>query len=421
MFKKTKRRLVILNSLVFLILQNIFGALIYFYTYYSLYHQVDQNLTEKKNHLLRERERMDREFNLEREENRRFVYILWEKGTKQSQVVPANSISDAERKQFSSLLDQEGLQTAAIGGQSYRYINISVSEHQNDSPYQKIQVVYNLKHEKEMLSHLLMVIGFGSLLSVFIAILAGIYLASKALIPIKRSWDKQQQFVADASHELRTPLSVLKLNLEHLFRHPDHSIEQESETIHQAIQEINYLSKMASDLLTLARSDSDQLQLQQEPVQLDDILHQAVKNFKALASLKHIELTADLSPIPLTGDQERLKQLFVILLDNAVKYTKENGRISIKSSVKNSRAIIEIADTGIGIPKEDIPYIFDRYYRGDKARTRHLEGSGLGLSIAKWIVQTHSGKIRITSHEGEGTRVVISLPVNDKPQNSGRS
>lgn len=421
MFKKTKRRLVILNSLVFLILQNIFGALIYFYTYYSLYHQVDQNLTEKKNHLLRERERMDREFNLEREENRRFVYILWEKGTKQSQVVPANSISDAERKQFSSLLDQEGLQTAAIGGQSYRYINISVSEHQNDSPYQKIQVVYNLKHEKEMLSHLLMVIGFGSLLSVFIAIVAGIYLASKALIPIKRSWDKQQQFVADASHELRTPLSVLKLNLEHLFRHPDHSIEQESETIHQAIQEINYLSKMASDLLTLARSDSDQLQLQQEPVQLDDILHQAVKNFKALASLKHIELTADLSPIPLMGDQERLKQLFVILLDNAVKYTKENGVISIKSNVKNSRAIIEITDTGIGIPKEDIPYIFDRYYRGDKARTRHLEGSGLGLSIAKWIVQTHSGKIRITSHEGEGTRVAISLPVNDKPQNSGRS
>lgn len=421
MFKKTKRRLVILNSLVFLILQNIFGALIYFYTYYSLYHQVDQNLTEKKNHLLRERERMDREFNLEREENRRFVYILWEKGTKQSQVVPANSISDAERKQFSSLLDQEGLQTAAIGGQSYRYINISVSEHQNDSPYQKIQVVYNLKHEKEMLSHLLMVIGFGSLLSVFIAILAGIYLASKALIPIKRSWDKQQQFVADASHELRTPLSVLKLNLEHLFRHPDHSIEQESETIHQAIQEINYLSKMASDLLTLARSDSDQLQLQQEAVQLDDILHQAVKNFKALASLKHIELTADLSPIPLMGDQERLKQLFVILLDNAVKYTKENGVISIKSNVKNSRAIIEITDTGIGIPKEDIPYIFDRYYRGDKARTRHLEGSGLGLSIAKWIVQTHSGKIRITSHEGEGTRVAISLPVNDKPQNSGRS
>ncbi|WP_042462106.1 sensor histidine kinase [Neobacillus dielmonensis] len=411
MFKKTKRRLVILNSLVFFILQNIFGALIYFYTYYSLYHQVDKNLTEKKSHLLRERERIDREFNPEREENSRFVYILWGKGTKQSLVVPTNSFSDALRKQFSSLLDQEGLQTAAVGDQSYRYINISVSDNQNYAPYQKIQVVYNLKHEKEMLSHLLMVIGFGSLLSVFIAILAGIYLASKALIPIKRSWDKQQQFVADASHELRTPLSVLKLNLEHLFRHPNHSVEQESETIHQAIQEINYLSKMASDLLTLARSDSDQLQLQQEAIQLDDTLHQIVKNFKALASLKNIEVTADLSPISLKGDKERLKQLFVILLDNAVKYTKENGVISIKSSVKNSRAIIEIADTGIGIPKEDIPYIFDRYYRGDKARTRHLEGSGLGLSIAKWIVQSHSGKIRITSHEGEGTRVTVNLPV----------
>jgi signal transduction histidine kinase len=413
MFKKTKRRLVFLNALVFFILQNAFGAMVYFYMQYSLYHQVDQTILEKQTHLLHEKEKIGTELSPEKEENHRLVYILYDKDNKLSQVIPKNSVSHRDSQSFSHLVKKEGLQSTTIGGESYRYINLSVSKAKQYAPVQTIQIIYNLKHENEMLSHLLMIIGFGSLLSVFIAIIAGIYLANKALIPIKLSWEKQQQFVADASHELRTPLSVMKLNLEHLFRHPDHSVEQESETIHQAIQEIHYMSKMTTDLLTLARTDSNQLQMIYEPIQLDAILHQVEKDFHALALLKNIQLTADIHPIKMVGDKERLKQLFVILLDNALKYTKENGSISINSSIKNSRAIIDIFDTGIGIPKADLPYIFDRYYRGDKSRTRHLEGSGLGLSIARWIVESHSGKIRVTSKEGEGTHVLVSLPLKN--------
>ncbi|ULT57672.1 HAMP domain-containing histidine kinase [Neobacillus drentensis] len=410
MFKKTKLRLVVLNALVFFILQNTFGALIYLYMHYSLYQQVDNNLLEKKDHLLHEKEKIGEEFNQEREENHRLIYLLWEKDLKLRKTIPSNSFTKKDTERFSKLLNKEGLQTFSIGSNSYRFINLSVSNNKNYPSVEKIQVIYNLKREKEMLSHLLMVIGFGSLISVFIAILAGIYLARKALIPIKLSWEKQQQFVADASHELRTPLSVMKLNLEHLFRHPDHSIEEESDIIHQAIQEINYLSKMTSDLLTLARSDSSEQLLRAEPIHLDDILDKVVKEFSMLAAVKRIGLTADIQPIEMTGDRERLKQLFIILLDNALKYTKENGAISVKTSSKSSRVFIEISDTGIGISSEDLPHIFNRYYRGDKSRTRHLEGSGLGLSIAQWIVQSHSGKIRITSNEGEGTHVFISLP-----------
>jgi len=410
MFKKTKLRLVVLNALVFFILQNIFGTSIYLYMHYSLYHQVDNNILEKKDHLLHEKENMGEEFNQEREENHRLIYLLWEKDHKLKKIIPSNSLTKINTERFLKLLNKEGLQSFSIGSTSYRFINISVSTNKNYASVEKIQVIYNLKREKEMLSHLLMVIGIGSVISIFIAILAGIYLARKALIPIKHSWEKQQQFVADASHELRTPLSVMKLNLEHLFRHPDHSIEQESEIIHQAIQEINYLSKMTSDLLTLARSDSNELLLRAEPIHLDNILDKVVKEFSALAALKKIEITAEIQPIEMIGDRERLKQLFIILLDNALKYTKECGAISVKASNKNARAFIEISDTGIGISSEDLPYIFDRYYRGDKSRTRHLEGSGLGLSIAHWIVQSHSGKIRITSNEGEGTQVFISLP-----------
>jgi signal transduction histidine kinase len=150
---------------------------------------------------------------------------------------------------------------------------------------------------------------------------------------------------------------------------------------------------------------------------LEEILQHVIKDFKALASQKNIQIIAEIFPIKMIGDKERLKQLFVILLDNALKYTGENGVITIKADVKNSRAVIEVADTGIGIPKSDLPYIFDRYYRGDKSRTRHLEGSGLGLSIANWIVRSHTGKIRVMSKEGEGTRVFVSFPLKNKPEN----
>jgi two-component system, OmpR family, sensor histidine kinase CiaH len=414
MFKKTKYRLVILNALVFFILQNAFGAMIYFYTQYSLYHQADQTILDKENHLLHEKEKLGAQLNPEREENQHLVYLLWEKGNKLYQVIPKNSISHIDTNRFSPLVNKTGLQSITTGNASYRILNISVSKDKEYSPVKNIQIIYNLKREKEMLYHLLIVIGFGSLLSVFIAIIAGVYLANKALIPINFSWEKQQQFVTDASHELRTPLSVMKLNLEHLFRHPDNSIEQESETIHQAIKEINYMSKMTADLLSLARSDSNQLQIIRSSIELDEILNQVIKDFKSLAMLKNINLNAEIQPIKMMGDKERLKQLFVILLDNALKYTKENGSISIKSSVKNSRAIIDIIDTGIGIPKTDLPYIFDRYYRGDKSRNRDLEGSGLGLSIARWIIQSHSGKIRVVSKEGEGTHVFVNLPLKYK-------
>ncbi len=411
MFKKTKQRLVIRYALVFFILQNFFGASIYLYMHYTLYHQVAQTILEKKDNLLGEREKLGIELDPEKEENHRLVYLLWDKKKKLYQIIPKPSISQTNQKSFSHLLNKEGLQSTIIGGQYYQFINVPVSKNTNYSSVEKVQIVYNLKREREMLSHLLMVIGFGSLLSVFIAILAGIYFANKALIPIKLSWEKQQQFVANASHELRTPLSVMKLNLEHLFRHPDHNIEQESQTIHQTIQEINYLTKMISDLLTLARSDSNQIQLMQDNIQLDAIIQQVVKTFTSFAATKRIQVTADLPAIKMVGDKERLKQLFIILIDNALKYTRENGSIYIKGNIMNSYVLIEIIDNGIGISKEDLPQIFDRYYRGDKSRSRHLEGNGLGLSIAKWIVESHSGKIKIRSNEGEGTHIFVTLPI----------
>lgn len=415
MFKRTKRRLVILNALVFFILQNLLGGMVYVYTRYSLYQQVDQSILEKKDYLIHDRDDLiENDLNPNRDQDHRLVYLLWDKDGNVCRIIPTDASTAVDIQSFSKLRDTHGMQSVTINSVSYRYVNLPVSNSRSPS-IQSVQIIYNLQRENDMLNHLLMVIGFGSLLSVFIAILAGIYLANKALVPIKKSWEKQQQFVTDASHELRTPLSVMKLNLEHLFRHPGNSIEQESETIHQVIQEINYLAKMTADLLTLARSDSNQLEVMKEPLDLDNILGHVVKHFKSLAVVKDIKIDDEISPIRMMGDRERLKQLFIILLDNALKYTKEQGTIMVRAGMKNSRITIEISDTGIGIRAEDLPYIFDRYYRGDKSRTRHVEGSGLGLSIAQWIVHSHGGKIRVTSKEGEGTQMVISFLLKHPP------
>lgn len=413
MFKRTKRRLVIYYALVFFILQNIFGGMIYGYTRYNLYRQIDHVLLEEKNWLQAHPDRVIKsEEASEREEEHELVYLVWERDSNSSKVIPNRRTHLINASHFLKYINSKSLQTVRDSQNSYRIANLSVFD--DTTSIQTIQILYKVNREKEMLKYLLVIIEFGSIISVFLSIIAGTYLANKALIPIKSAWDKQRQFVADASHELRTPLSVSKLNLEHLFRRPHHTIEQESENVNQVIQEINYMTKMSESLLTLARSDSNQTEILMESLQLDQILQQIVKSFKELATLKNIKVMAEISSIPMMGDKERIKQLFIIIMDNALKYTKENGTITLKASVKNSHAMIEISDTGIGISSEDLPHIFDRFYRGDKSRNRRIEGTGLGLSIANWIVQSHRGKINVKSKVGVGTTVLVSFPLKIK-------
>jgi two-component system sensor histidine kinase CiaH len=333
--------------------------------------------------------------------------------------IPEHAIYMKNVQKFRPVSTGQSLRTIQIDGHFYRILELPLEkDHKGQgkgNTDQIFQLVYNLQPEKEMLRHLLMVTGFEGIVSSVAAVVAGIYLANKALIPIQLAWKKQQQFVADASHELRTPLAVIKLHLERLFRHPNHTIEQESEHISEVIRETSRMIKMVSDLLTLARSDSNQLQILCQEIRLDKILERVTQQFKEVAMVKQIEFNTSISsPITMVGDEERLHQLFVILLDNAFKYNKEKGTVRVVCLKKASQAQIEIKDTGIGIAKNDIPYIFDRFFRGDKARTRTHEGTGLGLSIAKWIVEAHKGKIYVESELGVGTRFIIHLPIKEK-------
>jgi signal transduction histidine kinase len=241
---------------------------------------------------------------------------------------------------------------------------------------------------------------------------AGYFLAQKALIPINESWEKQEQFVADASHEMRTPLAVIKSHAELLLHSPDHTIENESTRIASIIKESTRLSNLVAKLLLLARSDSNQVEIESRPIQIMELVENVVGQFQPIAELKNIDLTMQSSDvIEILGDKERIVQLLVILLDNAIKYTPEGGTIMVGVHKKYNAAEIVVKDTGIGISSEDLPHIFDRFYRADKARAGKDRGTGLGLAIAKWIVEKHSGSIRAESTTGAGSMMVVTLPL----------
>ncbi len=235
---------------------------------------------------------------------------------------------------------------------------------------------------------------------------------NQTLEQIERLFQAQQRLLADVSHELRTPLTTIRGNLD-LMRHMGVA-DQESMDVIQ--DELERMTRLIGDLLLLARADSGGLPLERKPVELDNVLFDVYRQISRLEN-KVTVVVGEMDQACVLGDQDRLKQLLLILVDNAIKYTPESGKVTLSMTKVDGWAEVQISDTGVGIPSEDLPYIFDRFYRVDKARTRSQGGAGLGLAIAKWVVQMHEGQIRVRSTMGEGTTFVVRLPLYWAPQN----
>ncbi|MER3479520.1 MAG: hypothetical protein C4327_03290 [Meiothermus sp.] len=218
----------------------------------------------------------------------------------------------------------------------------------------------------------------------------------------------QQRFVADAAHELRAPLTAIQGNLELLHRYPEMTLQDRMESVIQALQEARRLGRLVADLLALARGDGG-YRLKREPLDLDRVLLEAFESACHL-SQQH-QLTRELAPLKLEGDRDHLKQLALILLDNAIKYTPPGGKVHLALFRQGSHAELRVTDTGNGIAAQDLPHVFDRFYRADQSRRRDPGGSGLGLSIAQWIVEQHGGEIRLESEVGKGTTAIVRLPL----------
>jgi heavy metal sensor kinase len=232
---------------------------------------------------------------------------------------------------------------------------------------------------------------------------------NELLSRLDQSFETMRRFVADASHELRTPLSVIRGEADVALTH-DRSPGEYQESLVIIQDEARRLSRLIDDLLNLARADAGHVNLRVEEFYLNDLLADCCRVFQGAASAKNITLGC-LSPgdVAFRGDQELLRRLIWNLLDNAIRYTPPGGKVTAKIEAVGGELRIQVADTGIGIPPEAAPHIFERFYRGDQARSRQNGGFGLGLSIVKWIAESHRGAVDFTSLPGEGTTFTVLL------------
>lgn len=245
-----------------------------------------------------------------------------------------------------------------------------------------------------------------------VALVISYYMSKKAMAPISRAFSRQREFVADASHELRTPLSVMLSSIDAMEMTLDLKKEDYANKLLSNLRnEVKRMTGLVGDLLTLARSDSGKVEIMNETFDFRPIASEAIESVRAMADSKQINLHFEApETLIVKGDSQRLSQLLYILLDNAIKYTPIGGEAFLALFIKGKELVIIMKDTGIGINPEDYGRIFERFYRADKARTRQAGGHGLGLAIAKWIVESHKGTIKVSSKLGKGSMFTIKIP-----------
>lgn len=223
---------------------------------------------------------------------------------------------------------------------------------------------------------------------------------------------EQQQFIADVSHELRTPLTVLRGSLEVVLEE-DRPAEEYREVIGNALLEVRHLSRLSQNLLFLARGQSGRITLSFANVDLGKFVSEVTRDLLPAAGDRALELRVEVPKQPARAfiDADRMQQVLHNLLENAMRYTDAGSTIDVRLSSTPGEAQIQVRDTGIGIPERELPLVFERFFRGGPARRRYPGGSGLGLSIARWIVEAHKGKVEVTSRVGEGTTFTVKLPL----------
>lgn len=291
---------------------------------------------------------------------------------------------------------------------NYRALNFETTNDDGKTTY--IQLLANVDGEEKTLNNLLQMLIIGTIILDTISILASYILSKKMMMPIYNAYKRQTEFVENASHELRTPLTIIQAKQELLLQEPESKIIDKSEDINLTLKETRRLSKMIKELMALARSDSNEYVLNKEEINIDELIQEIVKPYIDYAKVENKTIKLELSyKKEIKVDKNKITELLIILLDNAIKYTVENDTITIKTYSKDGKCNIEVVDTGIGISDEGLKRVFERFYREDKARTREKGGTGLGLSIAHTIVTRHKGSIRAMHNKPKGTVFLVRI------------
>lgn len=412
----------LLNLAAFTIIFSIFGIILYKQVSSSLYYSADKELKNSKNRYgiiqnIQPREEKPRQFFNNTEEkkigvvNPRIIYIV---RNEEGEVLEENGLGKMDSEIADKItFDKSNLdniyRVTLDGSYQYRAINIQI-EKDGETVY--IQMLVNVDGEEAILVSFSKTLVICIVAMIIISILASYLLSQYTLNPIVESWKKQTEFVQNASHELRTPLTIIQAKQELLLEHPNNKIMEEAEEIQISLQETRRLAKLIKDLMILARGDANKEILQKEKIALDEFLKEMAIPYEDFAEAQEKKWKFDLQfQKEIIVDRNKLHQLMVIILDNSIKYTEKGDEIEIATAEKEGKCIIEIKDTGIGVSDETIKHMFDRFYREDKARSRETGGSGLGLSIANYLVELHGGSIKASHNGDRGTIITIKLPM----------
>lgn len=307
----------------------------------------------------------------------------------------------------------EEIQTVTIQDDEDELVFHSLTKKYADNEIAYVQILSNVNQIQHSLTNFRAIVVGCMIVFWLLSIGISYWLSAVSMKPILKAWQKQQEFVENASHELRTPLTIIQNRLESLFRKPDHTILDESENIAQALNETRRLTGLTADLLTIARSDANQLMLEKEAVETEAFLTDLVVPFQEMAGLEEKVFTLNVANSPTAViDRKKVYQAIVILLDNALKYTKQGDTIEVISTKRAKSWELRVKNTGPSISKEAQQHLFDRFYREDRSRSKETGGYGLGLAIAKQIIEEHQGTITVKDVNPHGADFCIQLPLN---------
>jgi len=319
---------------------------------------------------------------------------------------------------------EPGVAAAATSGRDIRTTNVAntpvrILTQTVDVPPRgtfTVQIVQDRTTEQQTLGVIQLVLVVGGLLVLVVSFGFGTIYARRALVPIRESLAsqrsalrRQREFAADASHELRTPLTVVRSSVEHLARHRDEPVAAVGSALEDIDDEVRHMTAIVEDLLLLARSDSGAVALEHIPVDLGDVAADGASAMGKPATDRGVRVEVDPQPAVVAGDPARLRQLVMILVDNAIRHSPIDGRVGVAVRAVGSGASLVVEDDGPGIRPEDLPHVFERFYRAPGAPGG---GTGLGLAIAAWIVDRHGGRIAVANRAEGGARFVVDLPAS---------
>ncbi len=326
-------------------------------------------------------------------------------------------ISDPNAYSLSYQPDSQAIQAALSNGSDFRTVRQPDASRVRLFTYRVpvenslavLQVGRSLTDQDRLLKQLLVGLIVLGGLSVFFVGVGSWWLAGRSLVPAQRAWDRQQVFIANASHELRTPLTLLRASAEVACRGMDEQ-DSRAELLGDILNETDHMSKLVDDLLLLSRLDAGRLKLDRQPVDLAELLGDLAREMGRVAAEGGVTIKIMQTRGCALADPTRLRQVLLILLDNALRHTPESGLIRLEGHDNGRLVQLQVSDTGTGIPTQHLPHIFERFYRGEEDRSQSNHGSGLGLAIAKGLVEAMQGSITLISQPGQGTRVTIHLP-----------